>query len=211
MRTGRVLVASRETVASRSSKAPRACRLPTRVRFLAHGVDVAGVAEEMLGRVFDGLGRPLDGGPEPLAARMAQRRSTAADQSRRREYPRDFMQTGISAIDGMNTLVRGQKLPIFSASGLPHDQLAAQIVAPGRGPARANAGFAIVFAARRRQAATSPTCFAAAFEQSGALAHGRDVPQPRRRPGRRAPGSRRAPRSRWPSTWRSTAGCTCWS
>jgi V/A-type H+-transporting ATPase subunit B len=123
----------------------------TRVRFMGQPLRIP-VAEEMLGRVFDGLGAPIDGGPAPLADRHADINGQPINPSAR-VYPRDTIQTGISSIDGMNTLVMGQKLPIFSGSGLPHDQLAAQIVrqatlgAPaGEKPSRTEP-FAIVFAA----------------------------------------------------------------
>jgi V/A-type H+-transporting ATPase subunit B len=98
----------------------------THVRFLGHPMRMP-VSTEMLGRVFDGLGDPIDGGPSPLAERWADINGQPINPSAR-VYPRDTIQTGISALDGMNTLVLGQKLPIFSGSGLPHEQLAAQIV-----------------------------------------------------------------------------------
>jgi V/A-type H+-transporting ATPase subunit B len=98
----------------------------THVRFLGRPMRVP-VSTEMLGRVFDGLGAPIDGGPAPLAERWADVNGQPINPTAR-VYPRDTIQTGISALDGMNTLVLGQKLPIFSGSGLPHDQLAAQIV-----------------------------------------------------------------------------------
>jgi V/A-type H+-transporting ATPase subunit B len=96
------------------------------VRFLGQPMHIA-VSTEMLGRVFDGLGAPIDGGPEPLAERRVDVNGQPINPTAR-IYPRDTIQTGISALDGMNTLVLGQKLPLFSGSGLPHDQLAAQIV-----------------------------------------------------------------------------------
>jgi V/A-type H+-transporting ATPase subunit B len=98
----------------------------TRVRFTGKPLTIP-VAEEMLGRVFDGLGTPIDGGPQPLSDHSADVNGRPINPTAR-IYPRDYIQTGISAIDGMNTLVMGQKLPIFSGSGLPHDQLAGQIV-----------------------------------------------------------------------------------
>jgi V/A-type H+/Na+-transporting ATPase subunit B len=116
----------------------------TVVRFLGHALTIP-VAREMLGRVFDGLGRPLDGGPPPLAEHWRDVNGEPINPVRR-AYPRDCIQTGVSAIDGMNTLVRGQKLPIFSGSGLPHDQLAAQIVRQATLPGRSEA-FGVVFAA----------------------------------------------------------------
>lgn len=123
----------------------------TSVRFLGEPYQIP-VAEEMLGRIFDGLGRPIDGGPEPLADRYADINGQPTNPTAR-VYPRDYIQTGISAIDGMNTLLRGQKLPIFSGAGLPHDQLATQIVRQATlgtlaGEAQAQSEqFAIVFAA----------------------------------------------------------------
>lgn len=98
----------------------------TLVRFFGQPMHLP-VSTEMLGRVFDGMGTPIDGGPEPLAERWADVNGQPVNPTAR-VYPRDIIQTGISALDGMNTLVLGQKLPIFSGSGLPHDQLAAQIV-----------------------------------------------------------------------------------
>ncbi|MBR4821256.1 V-type ATP synthase subunit B, partial [bacterium] len=98
----------------------------TKVCFKGHSL-TARVSEEMLGRVFDGLGRPIDGGGEPFGGVT---RSIDGEPVNpvSRVYPREFIQTGISSIDGMNTLIRGQKLPIFSGNGLPHNELAAQIV-----------------------------------------------------------------------------------
>lgn len=116
----------------------------TRVRFLGHALRVP-VAREMLGRVFNGLGHPLDGGPHPLPEDMRDINGEPINPVRR-DYPREGIQTGISAIDGMNTLVRGQKLPIFSGSGLPHDALAAQIVRQATLPG-ASEQFAVVFGA----------------------------------------------------------------
>ncbi len=98
----------------------------TNVRFLGGPLHIP-VTEEMLGRVFDGLGTPIDGGPLPLTNTYADVNGMPINPTAR-VYPRDYIQTGVSAIDGMNTLVMGQKLPIFSGAGMPHDQLAAQIV-----------------------------------------------------------------------------------
>ncbi|MEJ2708621.1 MAG: V-type ATP synthase subunit B [Anaerolineales bacterium] len=123
----------------------------TRVRFLGGPLRIP-VTEEMLGRIFDGLGRPLDDGPEPLTEHYADINGQPINPTAR-VYPRDYIQTGISAIDGMNTLVMGQKLPLFSGAGLPHDQLAAQIVrqatlgAPAGQPPSRSDQFVIVFAA----------------------------------------------------------------
>jgi V/A-type H+-transporting ATPase subunit B len=123
----------------------------TRVRFLGGPLHIP-VTEEMLGRVFDGLGTPLDGGPPPLADHYADINGQPINPTAR-IYPRDYIKTGVSAIDGMNTLVMGQKLPIFSGAGMPHDQLAAQIVrqaalgTPAGEPPSSSSQFAIVFAA----------------------------------------------------------------
>ena len=97
----------------------------SKVRFLGRSMEL-GVSPDMLGRVFDGLGNPIDGGPDILPEERRDINGVAMNPAAR-NYPSEFIQTGISAIDGLNTLVRGQKLPIFSASGLPHANLAAQI------------------------------------------------------------------------------------
>ena len=133
----------------------------SRVRFLGRSMEL-GVSEDMLSRVFDGLGRPIDGGPEILPEKRGLPMNPAA-----RSYPQEFIQTGISAIDGLNTLVRGQKLPIFSASGLPHAQLAAQIArqAKVRG---ADEQFAVVFAAMGITFEES-NFFIESFRETGAL------------------------------------------
>jgi len=96
-----------------------------RMRFVGRPLEIP-VSRRMLGRTFDGLGRPIDGGPPPLTKERRDVNGLPINPFAR-DYPRDFIQTGISAIDGMNTLVRGQKLPIFSGSGLPHNSIAAQI------------------------------------------------------------------------------------
>ena len=116
----------------------------SKVRFLGRAMEL-GVSEDMLGRVFDGMGRTIDGGPEILPDKRMDINGLPMNPAAR-AYPSEFIQTGVSAIDGLNTLVRGQKLPIFSASGLPHNQLAAQIArqAKVRGT---DEPFAVVFAA----------------------------------------------------------------
>lgn len=116
----------------------------SKVRFLGKSMEL-GVSEDMLSRVFDGLGRPIDNGPEILPEKRLDINGLPMNPAAR-NYPQEFIQTGVSAIDGLNTLVRGQKLPIFSASGLPHAELAAQIArqAKVRG---SNEPFAVVFAA----------------------------------------------------------------
>jgi len=116
----------------------------SKVRFLGRSMEI-GVSEDMLSRVFDGLGRPIDGGPEILPE---ERRDVAGlpMNPAARSYPEEFIQTGVSAIDGLNTLVRGQKLPIFSGSGLPHAELAAQIARQAK-VVGTDEPFAVVFAA----------------------------------------------------------------
>jgi V/A-type H+-transporting ATPase subunit B len=137
----------------------------TRLRFLARPLATP-VGEEMLGRSFDGRGEPLDGEPPPLACELRDVNGLPINPVAR-DYPRDFIQTGVSAIDGMNTLVRGQKLPIFSASGLPHDALAAQIVRQARLPGE-ESSFAVVFAAIGVKYEVAQA-FRRSFEESGAL------------------------------------------
>lgn len=113
------------------------------VRFLGHPLELA-VSEDMIGRVFDGLGRPKDGGPEILPEKMMAINGEVINPAAR-DYPDEFIQTGISAIDHLNTLVRGQKLPVFSGSGLPHKELAAQI-ARQASVLNTQDDFAVVFA-----------------------------------------------------------------
>jgi len=115
----------------------------TRVRFLGEPLKVP-VSTEILGRVMNSLGEPIDGGPKPFTEDMRDVNGYPLNPTAR-EYPRDFIQTGISVIDGMCSLVRGQKLPIFSASGLPHDVIAVQIARQAE--IAAGEDFYIVFAA----------------------------------------------------------------
>ncbi len=138
----------------------------SRVRFLGRPFEYRVSAEEVLGRVFDGLGRPLDEGPPPIGGEVRNINGLPINPVAR-VYPQDFIQTGISAIDGLNALVRGQKLPIFSGSGLPHAQVAAQIVRQARlleGKER----FAIVFAAMGTKHEEAQF-FRKDFEESGSL------------------------------------------
>ncbi len=116
----------------------------SKVRFLGHGIQF-GVSEDMLGRVFDGMGRPKDGGPEIIPEKYMDINGLPMNPAAR-DYPAEFIQTGVSAIDGLNTLVRGQKLPIFSGSGLPHANLAAQIARQAK-VLGGESNFAVVFAA----------------------------------------------------------------
>ncbi|MDY6017236.1 MAG: V-type ATP synthase subunit B [Oscillospiraceae bacterium] len=137
----------------------------SKVRFLGRQMEL-GLSLDMLGRVFDGLGRPIDGGPEIIPEKRADVNGVPMNPAAR-SYPQEFIQTGVSAIDGLNTLVRGQKLPIFSASGLPHAELAAQIArqAKVRG---ANEQFAVVFAAMGITFEESDY-FVQSFKKTGAL------------------------------------------
>jgi V/A-type H+-transporting ATPase subunit B len=146
----------------------------THVRFLGNTLHIP-VAEEMLGRVFDGLGNPIDGGPEPLSDVYADINGQPINPTAR-VYPRDYIQTGLSVLDGMNTLVMGQKLPIFSGAGMPHDRLAAQIVrqsvlgAPAGKPPAQSTQFALIFAAMGVKHDVA-AYFRDAFAETGALAH----------------------------------------
>ena len=115
-----------------------------KAKFLGHGQRLA-VSEDMLGRVFDGMGKPRDGGA-PIIPEKSMDVNGEPINPAARNYPNEFIQTGISAIDGLNTLVRGQKLPVFSMSGLPHAELAAQIARQAR-VLNASDKFAVVFAA----------------------------------------------------------------
>jgi len=137
----------------------------SKVRFLGRTMEL-GVSEDMLSRVFDGLGRPIDNGPEILPDERRDVNGLPMNPAAR-AYPEEFIQTGVSAIDGLNTLVRGQKLPIFSASGLPHAKLAAQIArqAKVRGT---DEQFAVVFAAMGITFEESND-FVESFRETGAI------------------------------------------
>ncbi len=116
----------------------------SKVRFLGKGQEMP-VSEDMLGRIFSGMGRPIDGGPELIPEKRLDINGLPMNPAAR-TYPDEFIQTGVSAIDGLNTLVRGQKLPIFSGSGLPHARLAAQIARQAK-VLGSEGKFAVVFAA----------------------------------------------------------------
>ena len=116
----------------------------SKVRFLGRPLSL-GVSEDMIGRVFDGLGRPKDNGPKIIPEKTLDINGTAINPVAR-DYPSEFIQTGVSAIDGLNTLVRGQKLPIFSGSGLPHAELALQIARQAK-VLGTDSKFAVVFGA----------------------------------------------------------------
>lgn len=137
----------------------------SKVRFLGRSMEL-GVSEDMLSRVFDGLGRPIDGGPEILPDERRDINGLPMNPAAR-AYPEEFIQTGVSAIDGLNTLVRGQKLPIFSASGLPHAQLAAQIARQAK-VIGTDEPFAVVFAAMGITFEES-NYFIESFKETGAI------------------------------------------
>ena len=168
MRLGRVLDISTESaVVQVLGETSGLSNRTTRVRFLGRSLHVS-VSRDMLGRVFDGLGRPIDGSPPPLSGDERDVNGQPINPCGR-EYPRDFIQTGISAIDGMNTLVRGQKLPIFSGNGLPHDRIAAQITRQAKLLAE-DVDFTIVFAGMGVKHDVAQF-FMRNFEQSGVLSN----------------------------------------
>jgi V/A-type H+/Na+-transporting ATPase subunit B len=165
-RLGRVLeVGANEAVVQvlegTSGLSPRTLR----ARFLGESFRTE-VGRSMLGRVFDGMGRPVDGAPPPLGAERRDVNGLPINPVAR-TYPREFIQTGLSAIDGMNALVRGQKLPIFSGNGLPHDRVSAQVVRQARLLDR-EVGFSVVFAAMGIKHDVAQF-FIRDFEESGAL------------------------------------------
>ncbi|MEM0360559.1 MAG: V-type ATP synthase subunit B, partial [Candidatus Diapherotrites archaeon] len=135
------------------------------VKFLGHTIKLK-VGMELLGRVFSGTGKPIDGGPEIIGEKELDINGMAINPTSR-DNPSDFIQTGISAIDGMNTLVRGQKLPIFSGAGLPHNKIAAQIVRQAR-VLGSGEKFSIVFGAMG-VTKEEANFFREEFEKTGAL------------------------------------------
>ena len=137
----------------------------TKTRFLGKTMEIA-ASEELLGRVFDGLGRPLDGLPDPVGADFLDINGKIINPERR-DFPTEFIQTGMSVLDGMNTLVRGQKLPIFSGAGLPHNLLAAQIARQATVLGDSEE-FAVVFAAIGVQNSEA-RFFRSSLEESGAI------------------------------------------
>jgi V/A-type H+/Na+-transporting ATPase subunit B len=165
-RLGMVLESSTTYVVAQIFEGTSGMTLPdSRVRFSGKPLTIA-VSKDMLGRVFNGLGKPIDGGPQPRSDIDLDVNGMAINPTSR-QYPRDFIQTGISIIDGMNTLIRGQKLPIFSGNGLPHNELAAQIArqAKIRGT---TTEFAVVFAAMGVKHDVAQF-FVHSFEESGVL------------------------------------------
>ena len=145
IRRGKVLEINRDRALLQLFEGSQGLRISdSSAKFLGHSIELS-VAPDMLGRVFDGMGRPIDGGPELIPEKRLDINGAPINPAAR-DYPNEFIQTGVSAIDGLNTLVRGQKLPVFSGSGLPHANLAAQIARQARVRGTGE-GFAVVFAA----------------------------------------------------------------
>ena len=127
IRIGRTLEVTEDLAVVQVFGGTRGLSIPSpRVRFVGRPLELE-VSRDMIGRIFNGLGEPIDGSPKPFSTRRMNINGVPINPTSR-EYPRDFIQTGVSTIDGLNTLVRGQKLPIFSGSGMPHNLLARQIV-----------------------------------------------------------------------------------
>lgn len=140
----------------------------THTRLTGHPMEI-GLSEEMLGRTFNGIGEPIDD-LGPITVEEVRDVNGLPLNPVKREYPRNYIRTGISAIDGLTTLIRGQKLPIFSGNGLPHDQLAAQIVKQASLGGSTNEDFAIVFAAMGVKHDVADF-FRRTFEESGVANH----------------------------------------
>ena len=165
-RLGLVLDTSDDVVCVQIFEGTSGLTMPdTHVRFKGEPLKL-GVSEKMLGRVFNGLGQPIDNGPAPVSEDELDINGMAINPTAR-EYPRDFIQTGISVIDGMNTLIRGQKLPIFSGNGLPHNELAAQIARQAKIKG-SKSNFAVVFAAMGVKHDVA-RYFVRSFEETGVL------------------------------------------
>ena len=145
IRRGKVLEVNGDTAVVQLFESAAGINLAdSKVRFLGHPLQL-GVSSDMLGRVFNGMGQPIDGGPDILPEEYRDINGLPMNPAAR-DYPNEFIQTGVSTIDGLNTLVRGQKLPIFSGSGLPHAALAAQIARQAK-VLDGESNFAVVFAA----------------------------------------------------------------
>ena len=145
VRRGKVLEVNGSTALVQLFESSNGLQMDTSTaRFLGRSIELS-VSEDMLGRVFDGMGNPKDGGPAIIPDKRMDINGTPLNPAAR-DYPSEFIQTGISVIDGLNTLVRGQKLPVFSGSGLPHAQLATQIARQARVLGQ-DSKFAVVFAA----------------------------------------------------------------
>ncbi len=145
IRKGKVLEVNGDRALVQLFESTQGLKISTsKARFLGRSLELA-VSEDMLGRVFNGMGEPIDGGAKIIADKRMDINGQPINPYAR-DYPNEFIQTGISAIDGLNTLVRGQKLPVFSASGLPHAQLAAQIARQAK-VLSGDEKFAVVFGA----------------------------------------------------------------
>ena len=146
IRAGRVLEVDGDRAMLQLFESAQGLKIDTaKARFLGRSIELS-VSMDMLGRVFDGLGRPRDNGPEIIPEMRLDMNGSPINPDSR-DYPDEFIQTGISAIDGLNTLVRGQKLPVFSGSGLPHANLAAQIARQAKVLTGGSDNFAVVFGA----------------------------------------------------------------
>ncbi len=144
-RRGKVLEVHNDKALVQLFESSNGLRIDTSsARFLGHGIELS-VSMDMLGRVFDGMGNPRDDGPALIPEKRMDINGEPLNPAAR-DYPNEFIQTGVSAIDGLNTLVRGQKLPVFSGSGLPHAQLATQIARQAK-VLGTDAKFAVVFGA----------------------------------------------------------------
>jgi len=165
-RLGQVLESSKDIAIIQVFEGTRGIdTLETSVRFTGEIMRIA-VSREMVGRFFDGLGRPMDGGPEIISDTKLSITGAPINPTAR-AYPNEFIQTGVSTIDGMNTLVRGQKLPIFSGSGMSHNELAAQIARQAR-VLTSEESFSVVFAAMGITHEESDF-FIKDFERTGAI------------------------------------------
>ncbi|MEF8914254.1 MAG: V-type ATP synthase subunit B, partial [Natronomonas sp.] len=172
-RRGQVLESTSEYVAIQVFEGTSGIDRNSSVRFIGETLQMP-LTEDLLGRVLSGVGEPIDGGPE-IEPDDEQPIVGAAINPTAREYPEEFIQTGVSAIDGMNTLIRGQKLPIFSGSGLPHNDLALQVARQATVPEEEEAGedeegseFAVIFGAMGITAEEANE-FMDDFERTGAL------------------------------------------
>ncbi len=161
-KSGQVLDTSKDVVVVQVFEGTSGIDRNSVVRFLGKTIKL-NCTKELLGRILDGLGRPIDGGPEVIADEQRDVNGAAINPYSR-DAPKDFIQTGISTIDGMNTLVKGQKLPIFSGAGLPHNDIALQIARQ----AKVGKNFAVVFAAMGITNEEAQV-FIKDFEQTGAL------------------------------------------
>ncbi|MDP8217392.1 MAG: hypothetical protein P9M03_01565, partial [Candidatus Theseobacter exili] len=166
LRLGLVLESAESMAVVQVLEGTMGLNLPdTKVRFREEPLMLP-VSESLMGRVFDGIGRPIDGGPDPICSERRDVNGLIINPTSR-DYPRKYIQTGISAIDGMNTLIRGQKLPIFSGNGLPHNTIAAQIARQAKIVGE-DTGFAVVFAAMGIKY-DAAQFFIRNFEDSGVL------------------------------------------